>query len=310
MDSLTTALTGIFLPIILGIAARTGDFIPAKNRPVIQQFAVRIAIPALIFSSLRTMDGQTAGQFLPMSLSLFLFMGSTWLILWGVILILRRKFAFIRKYQSELLLVSYAGNLAYICWQLHSLLIGPEGMQRGIFYTAFYWPSLLTFAMLTVLVFRLKQEKELNKREFAYNLIPIFAMLFLGLAAGISGWQFPRWFIDVTDRFGSMAIPIILFSMGLSISLRYSIKTAGSLIPFLLIRLAVWVGITFLMIRLPWFDGTSRHVLLINSMAPLGINPIVVSDMFGLDTEFVANATVISTVLFLFFIPLMFFLWA
>lgn len=309
MDSLTTALTSIFLPIFLGILVRTGNYIPARNRAVIQQFAVRITVPFLIFSSLRKMDLQTAGQFLPMSLGLFLFMALTWLALWGVIFLLQKRFEWIRTYRSELLLISFTGNVGYICWKLQELFVGKEGLQRGIFYTGFYWPYLFIFAFLTVLVFGLRQTKKLDRKEFAYNMVPILSMLFLGLAAGVSGVDLPLWFVKFSDSFGSMAIPLVLFCMGLSLSFRNSIKMIRPLVPFLLIRLAVWIGATWVMIHLPWFDDTSRRVLMINALAPLGVNPIVVSDMFGMDTEFIANSTVISTVLFLFFIPIMFLAW-
>lgn len=310
MSSVITALTDIFLPIFLGILARTGNFIPPENRPVIQRFAVRIAIPFLIFSSLVKMDARTAGQFLPMSLGLFLFMSMTWLSLWGLILLLQTKFQWIRRNRSELLIMAFTGNIAYICWKLHELLIGPEGLQRGIFYVAFYWPFLLAFSGLTVLVFGLRKTKVLDKREFAYNLVPILSMMFLGLAVGITGIEIPDWLALVSGKFGSMAIPIILFCVGLSISFRKSARTAGPLIPFLFLRLMVWIGASFIMTRLPWFDEASRGVLMINALAPLGVNPIIVGDMFGMDTEFIANSTIISTILFLFYIPLMFFLWA
>lgn len=310
MDSIATALAGIFLPIVLGIVARTGNFIPAKNRPVIQQFAVRITIPAMIFTSLRKMDVQTAGQFLPMSLGFFLFLSMTWLALLGIILLLQKRFQWVRKYRSELLLSSFTGNVGYICWKLHELFAGKEGLQRGIFYTGLFWPYLISFASLTVLVFGLKQTKKLEKKDFLYNIVPILSMLFIGLAAGIGRWNLPLWLTGVTDSFGAMAIPLILFGMGLSITLKNSVKIARPILPFLLIRLIVWIGATWVMLQLPWFDDTSRKVLMINALAPLGVNPLVVSDMFGMDTEFIANATVISTIIFLLYIPLMFVLWA
>jgi len=309
MNSMITAFSAIFLPIILGIIARSGNFIPAKNRPLLQQFAVRITIPAMIFSSLRTMDTQTASQFLPMSLGLFLFMSMTWLLLLGLIFLLQKKYQWVYKYRSELLLVSFAGNIGYICWKLHDILIGVGGLQRGIFYTALYWPFLITFAFLTVLVFGLTRTKSLNKREFAYNLTPILSMIFLGLFVGVTGLKIPEWLIQFFNSFGSMAIPLILFCMGLSISIRKSAKTAGPLIPFLILRLGVWLAATFVMVQMPWFDEESKGVLMINALAPLGVNPIVVSDMFGLDTEFIANATIISTILFMLFIPGIFLVW-
>lgn len=309
MDSVTAALAGIFLPIFLGIIARTGNYIPARNRPVIQQFAVRITIPAMIFSSLREMDFQTAGQFLPMSLGLFIFMAMTWLALWGIIFLLQKRFQWIRRYRSELLLISFTGNVGYICWKLHELTAGMEGLQRGIFYTGFYWPYLIFFAFLTVHVSKLSRKRKPDKKEFAFNIIPILTMLFLGLAAGIGDARLPEWVIRLTDSFGSMAIPLVLFCMGLSISLKNSLKLVRPLVPFLMIRLAVWIGATWVMIHLPWYDDTSRQVLMINALAPLGVNPMVVSDMFGLDTEFIANSTVISTIIFLLFIPFIFFVW-
>lgn len=306
MSSIISAFTSIFLPIILGIISRTGNFIPATNRSILQQFAIRITIPALIFSSLRSLDPETAGQFLPMSLGLFQFMAMTWLMLLGLIFILQRRFQWIRTNRSELLIMSFTGNLAYVCWKIHDLLIGIEGLQRGIFYTALYWPYLLFFAFLTVLVFGLNKSKALNKKEFFYNLIPIISAVSLGLTAGLTGATIPLWLNQFIDSFGSIAIPLIFFCMGLSITFRRSLKTAGPLIPFLIIRLGVWILATFVMIKMPWFDEPSKKVLIINAFAPLGVNPIIVGEMFGMDTEFIANSTIISTVVFLIYVPLIF----
>jgi predicted permease len=306
MDAIITAFTTIFLPIILGIISRTGNYIPAKNRPVLQQFAIRITIPALIFSSLRSLDPETAGQFLPMSLGLLQFMSMTWLMLWGSIVLLQKKFTWIRTYRSELLIMSFTGNLAYVCWKIHDLLIGLEGLQRGIFYTSLYWPYLLLFAFLTVLVFGLSKTKALDKKEFLYNLIPILSAVFLGLTAGLTGAVIPSWLNRFVDSFASIAIPLIFFCMGLSITFKKSIKTAGPLIPFLVLRLGVWLIATFVMVKMPWFDEASKQVLIINAFAPLGVNPIIIGEMFGMDTEFIANSTIISTVLFLLYVPLIF----
>jgi predicted permease len=308
MSSLITAFSAIILPILLGILSRTGNFIPAKNRPLLQQFAVRITVPALIFSSLRTIDAKTAGQFIPMSMGLFLFLSITWLSLWGLISLIQKKSLWVRKYRSELLLILFTGNIGYVCWKLHEMLIGVEGLQRGIFYTALYWPFLLVFAFLTVLVFGLSRTKELNKKEFAYNIVPILSSVLIGLIVGVTGLETPSWFNQFLESFGSIAIPLILFCMGLSISFRKSVKVAGPLFPILVLRLLVWGFATYIMLKMPWYDDASRKVLMINALAPLGVNPIVISDMFGMDTEFIANATIISTILFLFMLPGMFLL--
>ncbi|MDA3959143.1 AEC family transporter, partial [Oceanispirochaeta sp.] len=135
MSALIPAFAALFLPIILGLLCRNGNFVDPAHRANIQQFAVRVTIPFMVFDSLRVIDLKTAGQFLPMSLGLFLFVGLAWLFSWGALSILIPRSPWFNKYKAELLLMAFAGNVGYICWKLQELLIGTEGLQRGIFYT-------------------------------------------------------------------------------------------------------------------------------------------------------------------------------
>ena len=305
---LVNAFTGIFLPIILGILSRNGNFVHPEHRPVIQRFATRVAIPFMVFNSLRQIDLSTAGQFIPLSLSLFFFMGIIWLISWRL-LILAGGHPWFSRYRAELLLMIYAGNIGHICWKLHEIMIGPAGLQRGIFYSAFYWPFLMAYAFATVFVFGLHKTHDLNRKEIACNLIPVLSMIAIGLIFGITETAIPDWLAGFTESFGNMGIPLTLYCLGLSISLRDAFKSTLSLLPYLVVRVILWVSLTVLMIRLPVYDGISAKVLIINSLSPLGIMPIVVSDMFGLDSEFVAHAITVSTVFFLIGLPVLVLMW-
>jgi len=309
MTALLPAITAIFLPIILGLISKNGNFIHAEHRQIIQQFAIRIAVPFMAFNSMRVINLQTAGQFLPMSFGLLFFMGIAWLFSWFLITRMTRKSKWFKKYQAELLIMSFGGNVGYICWKLHELLIGAEGLQRGIFYTSFYWPWLLSYAFLTVGVLKLSKQHSLDKKKILANIIPLLVMIAVGLVIGLNNIVLPVWLTQFTDSFGNMAVPLILFCMGLSISIKKSLASLWSLIPYLSVRLIIWVGATFILLQIPVFDEPSRKVLMINALAPLGVNPLVVTDMFGLDSEFVANSITVSTVLFLIFLPLLFLIW-
>lgn len=309
MTALIPALSGIFLPIILGLISRNGNFIDPKHRPQILQFAVRICIPFMVFESMRQVDTQTAGQFIPMTIGLFIFTGLAWLFMLGVIIILIPRVKWIDKYKGELLLMGFSGNIGYICWKIQEILIGPGGLQRGIFYTSFFWPALVLYSIFTVIVLKLTQSNKIDTKNILYNIIPLLVMIALGLTVGLLDIDLPYWLTSFTGSFGPIAVPTILFCMGLSISIKGSVKSARILLPYLLIRLLVWMGATYLTLQLSIFDELSRGVLLINMFAPIGINPIVICDMFGLDTEFVANSITVSTVLYLLFLPVMFLLW-
>lgn len=309
MTELIPAFSSIFLPIILGLVCRNGNYIDKKHRPVIQQFAVRVAIPFMVFDSLRTVNLQTAGQFLPVSMGMFLFTGIAWVLCTLAISALAVRSRWIAAHKAELIIMGFSGNIGYICWKLQEMLIGAEGLQRGIFYTTFFWPALTLYSFLTVFVLKLHQQKKLDKTNVLYNIVPLLIMIALGLILGIYDISLPAWLTVFTGKFSVMAVPIILFCMGLSISLSRSIRESVTAIPYLLIRFAIWIATLLILLQIPAFDDVSRKVLMINALAPLGVNPLVIGDMFGLDTDFIASTTTISTVYFLLFLPLLFLFW-
>ncbi len=309
MTELIPAFSGIFLPIILGLICRNGNYIDKRNRPVIQQFSVRAAVPFMVFESLRTLDIQTARQFIPMALGHFLFTGAVWALSWLAIELLAKRSRWIGAHKAELIIMALCGNIGNICWKLQELLAGAKGLQRGIFYTTFFFPSLITFSLLTVLTLKLHKQQELDRKNILYNVIPVMTFIVIGLVVGIFGIGLPEWLTTFTGHFGDMAVPIVLFCMGLSISVSESFRDSIAAIPYLLIRQALWIGVTLIMLQLPFYDHVSRQVLIINALAPLAINPLIIGDMFGLDTDFMAGTTTISTLYFLILLPLLFLFW-
>ena len=303
-----SAFSGIFLPLLLGMICRKTGYIDYRNRPVIQQFAVRTAIPFMAFSSIKNMDIDSADQFIPLSLGIILFMGLAWLFFLGLLRLFRKN-EWVNRYRFELILMFYCGNIGHICWQLQQVLIGPEGLQRGLIYTSFYWPGIMIFGLITVKIFGLKKEHDFDKKGMAFSIFPVLTMIVLGLVLNLTGIDLPEWLERFTSTFGSMGIPIILFSMGLSISLREAFQSALSFIPYLLIRTVIWLGIGLFMTSLPFYDGQSRQVLIINALAPLGVASLVLMDTFNLDTKFAAHAITVSTVFFLVFLPFMIYFW-
>ncbi|MDC7242340.1 MAG: hypothetical protein PQJ50_18445 [Spirochaetales bacterium] len=309
MTPLIEALSGIFLPIILGLLSRNGNYINPAHRSHILQFAIRICIPFMVFETMRDITPHTAGQLLPMTASLFLFSGLAWLLTLGVILFLAPRSRWVGRYRAELLLIGFTGNIGYICWKIQEVLIGPEGLQRGIFYTSFFWPVLFFYALCTVFALKLTKSGNIDKKGILYNVIPLLTMLFLGLTAGLTEAPLPSFLTSFTGTFGAIAVPTILFCMGLSIHIRNAASEVKPLLPFLLVRFVIWITATWIVTRMPFLDTVSRRVLLINSLAPIGVNPIVIADMFGLDTDFVASSITVSTLIYLLYLPFLFILW-
>ena len=308
MNLIIKALSGIFIPIIMGILCRATGYISAEDRPVIQKFAIRVSLPIMAFESLRKMTAMTAGQFLPMSLGIFVVMGAAW-SLFQLILRFTPRITWLQTYKAEMSFLFFGGNVGYICWQIQNILIGPEGVQRGLFFTSFYWPATFLFGFLTVKVMGLDKKKVFNRKEIARNILGMLLMILLGLTIGILELPLPEWLTSVTGTFGKMGIPVILFGMGLSISLKEAFKSVKPFILFLIVRLAVWIAVILIITRIPVFDAYSRRVLFINALAPLGVASLILTDIFNLDSEITAHAIAVSTVFYLLFLPFLFLFW-
>ena len=309
MSQLIPAFSSLFLPIILGLVCRFGNYIDRNNRPIIQLFAVRVAVPCLVFESIRNVNIQTAGQLVPVSMALLIFSGIAWLLCWLAVTLLSTRSQWVASHKAELIIMGSSGNVGYICWKLHELLIGAEGLQRGIFYTTFFWPSLLLYSFLTVFALKLHQQQKMDRKIVLYNIVPLMSMIGAGLLIGLYEIQLPVWLSSFTGSFSAMAVPIILFCMGLSISIRRSTREALTAVPFLLIRFAFWIITVIIMLQIPVYDDASRKVLVVLAFAPLGVTALAIGDMFGLDTDFIASMTAISTVYFLILLPLLFMFW-
>ncbi|MDC7232984.1 MAG: hypothetical protein PQJ58_07110 [Spirochaetales bacterium] len=309
MNALLPAISGIFLPILLGLISRRTHFINPEHRPHILQFAVRVCIPFMVFESMRNIDTGTAGQFIPMTAGLFLFTALSWLTMYILIRVLIPYSNWVRQYKAELLIMAFIGNIGYICWKIQEIVAGTEALQRGIFYTSFYWPALIVFSLITLVVLKLTKAHSLDSKEILKNIIPLLAMLALGLTAGLLHLNLPEWLTAFTGSLGPIAVPTILFCTGLSISVKGTAKAAGPILPYLIVRQLIWIALFALILRLSWFDDISRKVLFINAFAPIGVTTMVICDMFGLDTDFAANAIALSTVIYLLMLPLLFLLW-
>ncbi len=294
-----SALLKICLPILLGYFLKTVGYFPEKHTASVQLFCVRVATPAVAFANLFTADMSTVQQFLPVSLSVFLFTGIAWAISLGGTALFK-----VRRHRPEIILIIIFSNVGYIGWAILDTVLGDAGLRRGIFISSFWWPNMYLYSILTIIACGGKGGFNGEGRNIAMNMVPALSAVFLGLVMNVAGLSLPEDIMDFLNSYGNMTVPLILFTVGMSISLKDSLADIRRLLPLTFIRTAVSImAISLTVLMLPMLDDISRKSLFIETIMPAGAGILVMGHVFGLDNRFISSAIALSTLVSFITIP-------
>jgi len=293
----------IYLPILLGFLARIIGFLPSDSGHAIRQFCLKITIPLLIFMSMATMDSAALSQALAMTLALPLYMGILWLFA-----LLITSLPPLRTRRLEGILIIILGNIGYFGWAVTNITLGSDALTRNLMFTALFWPMTIMYAFFA----KIAIDRSVAGVQSAFTIIrvaiPLLAAFIGGLFIALMGWRIPEPLGNTFMDFGEMTVPLILFGVGLSVTLRAHWGLLSLLLP---LRLVLGLITAWLTIRiLGSLDSLSRSVILIVSQMPVAANSLIVGDVMGLDEEFIAGAVTLSMLLALGSIPLTVFLFA
>ena len=290
-------LLPIYLPILLGLLARATGYFPAEHALTLRQFVMKIAVPLMIFMNMAELDTGLLAQVLPLTLSLPLWMGLLWLlaVFLSMVPVLRQK-----RFESVLALSMF--NIGYIGWAVCDLALGPEGLVRSLMFSTLYWPGIFVVAFITHLALDRSGEGLGRALAAMRSSIPVLTAFFSGLALTLLDIPVPGMLQGPLSAFGQMTSPLILFGVGLTVSLKADWKELGLLLP---LRLLAGFGMALLVIRLvPGLDTISRKVILIVSLMPVAASTSLIGDFMHLDQRWLSGAITLSTLLALITIPL------
>lgn len=291
-------LLSILLPILLGYFLRKLKYFPDKAAPMVRQLVVRVAVPALVFMNIYQSDHGEIGQFLPMAWSLILFS----VLLWPIAFLFTR-ISLWKKHSLENMLLILFSNVGFIGWAVIQGILGEEGLRRGIYFTSFWWINLFSISFVTHR-FLAPEGKSLTLKSLLPQLLP--ALIALGLGYSLRSIAIPTVFVEFLESFGSMTVPLILFSLGLSIQLKKSLAQWKELLPLVILRHVPIAFAMFLtLLLLPSLDAVSRKVLWIEAFMPVAAAVLIVGEIFQADEEYLASATALSTISSFLSIPLL-----
>ena len=303
----------INFPIFLGWIFKQLKLFPDNESNVLKKFVIKVTVPFLIFRNLYNADTKEFGQLLPMIASLCLI-----LVLSATLVVSLRVFSSSDKKVSNSFCVgSFVGNYSYLGWGVLSYFYGENGFTRGVFFSMFFWPAVLstgfTMAWYLSRASSGKSSKEKMVHALVSNAVPPVVSAALAMALNFHGVKLPAWLTQSIGSIANITIPAILFTVGLSLSIMLKKETFRPVIlgTFFRTILGIAVGIIVMLIVSFCFksvDITTKKVILMESVMPSAATSPFFADFVDSDKEIVSGIVTFSTIFSLVTLPFWYFM--
>jgi len=296
------ALVGAIAPVLafvgIGVALRRLGVLQREDAKPLTGVIVYVALPALIFTSVARAA---------LSIELLKVAGVAWAVSLAALSVaweVAHALNLPRKTAGAFVLVAALGNTGYLGYPVVRALLGAGALPAAVFYDVFGTVAVLFTLGIAVAARHGGHEGRLNVLKELFTFPAMIALLvalayrFVPLPAVVSNTV-----IDWTGVAASMAMPLIMVSLGVSLdmkALRGSFKPLGAAAAIKLLLLPVLaVGVATIM-----RDRSMLHLLALQAGMPSVMLSLVVGERFKLDTTFIAAAILLTTVACLVTIPL------
>ena len=296
------ALVGAIAPVLafvgIGVALRRLGVLQREDAKPLTGVIVYVALPALIFTSVARAA---------LSIELLKVAGVAWAVSLAALSVaweVAHALNLPRKTAGAFVLVAALGNTGYLGYPVVRALLGAGALPAAVFYDVFGTVAVLFTLGIAVAARYGGHEGRLNVLKELFTFPAMIALLvalayrFVPLPAVVSNTV-----MDWTGVAASMAMPLIMVSLGVSLdmkALRGSFKPLGAAAAIKLLLLPVLaVGVATIM-----RDRSMLHLLALQAGMPSVMLSLVVGERFKLDTTFIAAAILLTTVACLVTIPL------
>ncbi len=220
-----------------------------------------------------------------------------------------RSCQFSKATTGAVVLAAAFPNATYLGLPVLEATLGPAARSIAIQYDLFAClPLLLTVGLL--LADRFGHGRE--KKNLFFRLLQVPALQALVLAVVVQHFdiKLPGVVDSIIDRLAILVIPLMLFSLGLSLQLRTLGRANWPAIGVVsIIQLILVPALVFGLSPIIGLEGVTRTGVVLVAAMPSMVLGVVICDRFGLDTGMYAGAVTVTTLLSLLTLPL-WFTWA
>lgn len=289
----------LVLPMALGLLSRQLRLLPENGAEVLRIFVVRICMPFLVFENLFSARVDSLPQFFPAAaafvlLSLLYALTGAWVA---------RLFFNGVKDRNAYFIAVFMGNYGFLGWGVMHSFYGPDAFTRSVFFSMIFWPVFLLAGFFFLL--RMNHRSSANSpsmgRMILVNATAPLGGAVLGVVANLGGLSLPGPLAELVHSFAAMSIPLILFTVGLGLTLKMKTGHWQTIAMAAVHRLLFgfflgWIAWRLVALFLP-VDGLTSRVILMEAVMPTAAMSPFFTLYFDSDRELVDGVIAVTTLL-------------
>ncbi len=294
----------IFLIIFSGWLLKKYKIVTDDWVHILNQFAYYISLPALIITSLWSVD------FLNKSSWKFVFLSLTTIILFSLLVFIILSFSNLsHSKKTAIFLGATVGNTVYMGFPLIELGFGKENLISGALISIIYLVIPILISIFIIKYWQDRSHKISDQlKDFFKN--PLVVSVFFGFILSFLKIDFS--FIEAIKKslslLGSTASPVALFALGGFLYGKFLKKDLASVFAISLLKTIVFpliVATTFIYL----FKLDNFGVFALLASMPVAVTTFVIAEKFNFGKELIGNSILISIIISFFAIPLIIYLF-
>ena len=268
---------------------------------VLNDYALNIGLPVLIFSALAKAPSLFAGQAqLIVANSIFILVSLLLAVIFGKVLRLKKQMFL------TVFICFVFGNIAYLGIALLVQIAGEQVLPTAsvIVATYFFWLFIIGIGYLD---FSIEKNKKIVVKNTVKNLFknPLLLAVILGVVVGGLQIALPSVLLKSLDMVTASVTPTVLIVIGLFIGKSQIGKLTewGPVVLFSILTLCILPAIFYFGAKFFGFVPSHFSSSIIQAAMPLAITPFALADKYHLNKVFIARSIVLSTILSVVTIP-------
>ena len=295
MEQILSVIAPLFLIIFAAALLQKFKNIGDNWSVVLNEFALKIGLPVLIFSSLAKAPFSFSQQAQLIGInSLFIIASFLLAFLIGTILRLKKQTI------KTLFICLGFGNTAYLGIPILTQIYGNQILPIASLLVAIY-----LFWLFAVRIEYLDCTTQKNKKNVIKDIVqnlfknPLLLAVILGIIIGSLKITLPNVLLRSLDMITASVTPTVLIVIGLFIG-KSKIGKLSSWFPVLMFSILILIlmpALYYFGLKLFGFVPSQFSSSIIQAAMPLAITPFALADKYDLDKNFIARSIVLSTIL-------------
>lgn len=275
------------LMMLLGFSLKRIGFLKAQDRDLLSDIVLYIALPAMIFTNLRTADIASDMLFLPV-------LGIATSVL---LLIPAYIYCRIRNYDEKttwtILIASSIMNTGFIGFPVCLGVFGQAGFLNAVFF------DLSTSAMVVAYGVILARKFAGNTKEVIKNTVtfmPLWAVIF-GLVFNVLNIPVGYVFDNILTYLSGATIPMIMLALGLSLDFGNVGDNLTDSVAVAVIKLIIAPMIILSLLAILNIRGLAANVAVLEAGMSTAGNALVLAITYDLDKDLMGSIIFTNVVL-------------